>query len=123
MSNLVLSLTGAKVNDRPKVTSSGKGCYDVIMPKYKELIKRRGDKEYYIRGTFTRLNKDFAEDVMHIYNEGFDQISIEPVVSDEKLDYSIKENDLPEIFAEYDRLADKIIELKRKGSKINFSIL
>lgn len=121
MSNLVLSLDGRKeVNDRLRVTSSGKGCYDVIMPKYKELIKRRGDKEYYIRGTFTRLNKDFAEDVMHIYNEGFDQISIEPVVSDEKLDYSIKEDDLPEIFAEYDRLADKIIELKRKGSKINF---
>ena len=57
---------------------------------------------------------------MHIYNEGFDQISIEPVVSDEKLDYSIKEDDLPEIFAEYDRLADKIIELKKNGSKINF---
>ncbi len=121
MSNVVLSLDGRKeVNDRLRIFTNGKGSYDMIVPKYKKLVETRGDKDYYVRGTFTKHNLDFSEDVMHMYELGFDQISIEPVVSDEKLDYSIKEEDLPKVFEEYDKLSKKIIDLKKKGSHINF---
>ncbi|HIZ83123.1 MAG TPA: thioether cross-link-forming SCIFF peptide maturase [Firmicutes bacterium] len=121
MSNVVLSIDGRKeINDQLRVTPGGKGSYDVIVPKYKALVDKRGDKDYYVRGTFTRLNPDFTEDVLHLYNLGFDQISIEPVVSDPNLPYALTEKDLPAVFAEYERLAKAIIDLKKKGSKINF---
>ena len=121
MSNVVLSLDGRKeINDKLRVFTNGQGSYDIIVPKYKKLVETRGDRDYYVRGTFTKYNLDFSEDVMHIHELGFDQISIEPVVSDEKLDYSIKEEDLPRVFKEYENLSKKIIDLKKNGSHINF---
>ncbi len=121
MNNAVLSLDGRKeVNDRMRVTPNGKGCYDIIVPKYQKLVAGRGDKDYYIRGTFTKYNLDFTNDVLHFKELGFDQLSIEPVVSDPKLDYSIKYEDLPRVFEEYERLADTIINSRRKGEYFNF---
>ncbi len=121
MNNAVLSLDGRKeVNDRMRVTPNGKGCYDVIVPKYQKLVAGRGDKDYYIRGTFTKYNLDFTNDVLHFRDLGFDQLSIEPVVSDPKLDYSIKYEDLPRVFEEYERLADTIINSRKKGDRYNF---
>ena len=121
MSNVVLSLDGRKeVNDRLRVTPNGKGSYDTIVPKYQKLVASRGDKDYYVRGTFTKHNLDFTNDVMQMKNLGFEQLSIEPVVSDPQLDYSIKSEDLPAVFKEYERLADTIIESRRKGDYFNF---
>ena len=121
MNNAVLSLDGRKeVNDRMRVTPNGKGCYDIIVPKYQKLVEGRGDKDYYIRGTFTKYNLDFTEDVLHFRDLGFDQLSIEPVVSDPKLDYSIKYEDLPRVFEEYERLAQTIINSRKKGDYYNF---
>lgn len=92
MNNVVLSLDGRKeVNDRLRITPNGKGCYDIIVPKYQNLVQNRGDKDYYIRGTFTRYNLDFTNDVLHMKDLGFEQLSIEPVVSDPLLSYSIKQ--------------------------------
>lgn len=121
MSNVVLSIDGRKaINDQLRVTPNGKGSYDAIVPKYQRLVEKRGDKDYYVRGTFTRLNPDFTEDVLHLYELGFDQISIEPVVSDPNLPYALTEEDIPAVFAEYERLANAVIDLKKRGSKINF---
>lgn len=121
MSNVVLSLDGRKrVNDKLRVTPNQKGCYDLIVPKYQKLVQGRKDKDYYVRGTFTKHNLDFANDVFEMYNLGFDQLSIEPVVSDPKLDYSIKREDLERVFQEYENLANKIISHKKSGKHINF---
>lgn len=121
MSNVVLSLDGRKeVNDRLRVHVNGQGCYDQIVPKYQQLVAKRGDKDYYTRGTFTKYNLDFTQDVMHMADLGFDQVSVEPVVSDVKLDYSIKEDDLPRVFEEYERLAKALIQRKKDGKSVNF---
>lgn len=120
MSNVVLSIDGRKeVNDYFRVLVNGKGCYDIILPKYKKLVEGRGDKEYYVRGTFTNRNLDFSEDVFALYNAGFDQISIEPVVG-EGDEYALTEKELPAVFAEYERLAKRIIENEKQGKKFNF---
>ena len=120
MSNVVLSIDGRKeVNDYFRVLPNGQGCYDMIMPKYKKLVEGRGDKEYYVRGTFTNRNKDFSNDVFALYEAGFDQISVEPVVGDSD-EYALTMNDLPEIFKEYEGLADRIIENEKNGRKFNF---
>ena len=96
MSNVVLSLDGRReINDLLRVRTDGRGSYDRIVPNYQKLVSTRGDKDYYVRGTFTTHNLDFSKDVLHMAELGFDQLSIEPVVSDEKLDYSLKEKDLP----------------------------
>ena len=122
MSNVVLSLDGRKeVNDRLRVRVDGTGSYDAIVPRYQKLVAQRGkDRDYYVRGTFTKYNLDFTNDVLHMADLGFDEISIEPVVSDEKLDYSIKEEDLPAVFAEYERLAKVLIQRKKEGRGFHF---
>lgn len=117
MSNVVLSLDGRKeVNDRMRPTRNGKGSsYDIIVPKFQEFAKRRVGKDYYVRGTFTRNNLDFAQDVLHFADLGFDQISVEPVVSDQEEPYSIREEDLPQILKEYDKLALEYIKRRKEG--------
>lgn len=121
MSNCVLSLDGRKeVNDRLRIKINGKGCYDQIVPQYQKLVASRGDKDYYARGTFTKYNLDFTQDVLHMADLGFDQVSVEPVVSDPMLDYSIKEEDLPRVFQEYETLANELIQRKKEGKGFNF---
>jgi uncharacterized protein len=121
MSNVVLSIDGRKeVNDRVRARVDGSGSYDRILPAYKKLVEKRGEKEYYVRGTFTKYNLDFADDVFHLYEQGFDQISVEPVVCDSKMPYAITERDLPKIFSEYERLAGKIIDGAKEGKRFNF---
>ena len=121
MSNVVLSIDGRKeVNDKMRVRVDGSGSYDKIVDAYKHLVEKRGDKEYYVRGTYTKYNLDFSEDVLHLYNIGFDQVSVEPVMEDESIEYAITENDLEKIYAEYDKLADKIAEIKKNNGTINF---
>ena len=120
MSNVVLSIDGRKeVNDYFRVLPNGQGCYDIIMPKYKKLVAGRGDKEYYVRGTFTNKNLDFSNDVFALNDAGFDQISVEPVVGDDDV-YALTEKDLPAVFAEYEKLALKLLENEKKGKKFNF---
>lgn len=107
MDNCVLSLDGRReVNDHFRVSPNGKGSYDVIVPKFKKLVEGRGDKDFYLRGTFTRDNLDFSKDVLAIADEGFKQISVEPVSAEEKYDYALREEDLPAICAEYEKLAE-----------------
>jgi len=121
MSNCVLSLDGRKsVNDLLRVRVDGSGSYDQIVPKFQKLVKTRGIKDYYARGTYTKHNLDFTNDVLHMADLGFDQISVEPVVSDVKLEYSIKEGDLPRVFEEYDRLTQAIIDRRKAGKGFNF---
>ena len=122
MSNCVLSLDGRKeINDNIRPTPNGSGSYEVIVPKFKKLVDGRGDKDYYVRGTFTKYNLDFANDVLHINELGFEQLSVEPVVTDEKMPYAITKADLPAIFDEYDRLEKIMEERKIKGErKFNF---
>lgn len=121
MANAVLSIDGRKeVNDRLRVRVDGSGSYDSIVPKYQRLVSRRGGKDYYVRGTFTRHNLDFAKDVEHLNALGFDQISVEPVVSDPLLPYAVTEEDLPAVFAEYERLAQLLIQRKKQGKGYNF---
>lgn len=117
MSNAVLSLDGRpEINDRMRPTVNQKGSYDVVMPKFKKLVAGRGTKDYYIRGTFTRDNPDFSQDVMHFASEGFRNVSVEPVVGSPDDPYTLREEDIPALQAEYERLAEEL----RKHPEVNF---
>jgi uncharacterized protein len=122
MCNVVLSVDGRKaIHDEMRPTPSGKGSYDIIMPKFQKLVERRSpDKDYYMRGTYTAKNLDFAQDVLDLYRQGFDQLSMEPVVAPEGCGYELKEGDLPRLREEYWYLADRILELDDKGEFLNF---
>lgn len=121
MSNIVLSIDGRKqVNDRVRTCINGKGSYDIILPKFIDMAESRGQDNYYVRGTFTKYNKDFAEDVLHLADLGFKQISVEPVVTEAERPYALSEEDLPELFAEYEKLAKAIIKRKEEGKWFNF---
>ena len=121
MSNVVLSIDGRReVNDRMRPNAGGQGSYDTILPHFQKFVESRGQDQYYVRGTFTRYNLDFAEDVLDLNAQGFDQISVEPVVTDAKYDYALREEDLPAIYAEYERLAKELIRRKKAGKGFNF---
>lgn len=116
MHNVVLSLDGRKeVHDHLRKTITGKGSYDYIVPKFQNFVKKRGDKEYYVRGTFTHNNVDFTNDIFHMADLGFDRLSMEPVICDPKEPYALKEEDLPEIYNQYEILAKEILKREEEG--------
>lgn len=121
MHNVVLSLDGRKeINDmmRPKVGTQG--SYDSIVPKFIKLANSRNQTDYYVRGTYTRNNLDFSNDVLHMADLGFKQISVEPVVADENEDYSLREEDLPLLFEQYEILASEMLKRQKEGRWFNF---
>lgn len=122
MSNVVLSIDGRKeINDRMRPLRSGKGSlYDIILPKYKKLAGSRGEQNYYVRGTFTHNNLDFSEDVLHLADQGFKQISVEPVVAQPGEPYAIKQEDITVIMEQYDRLAAEMVKRSKEGRGFNF---
>lgn len=122
MVNIILSLDGRKeVNDKVRIKPNGSGSYDDIVPKIKKMISKRSKgKTFYVRGTFTRNNTDFYEDVMAMINEGFRQISIEPVVLEDGHPLAIRKEDLPEIFANYDKLYEEMARRKKEGDEFTF---
>lgn len=121
MANLVLSVDGRKeIHDRMRPHRGGQGSYDEVLPKYKKAAKSRNQMDYYVRGTFTRNNLDFAEDVKHLADEGFEQISMEPVVARPEEDYVLRMEDVPAILEEYDELALEYIRRKKEGKGFNF---
>lgn len=121
MNNVVLSLDGRKeVNDAKRKTINGKGSYDIIVPKFQNFVKKRGDKEYYMRGTFTHNNLDFTNDIFHMADLGFAELSMEPVVSKPDTDYSLKEEDLDTIYEQYEILAKEMIKRKKEGRPFTF---
>ncbi len=120
MENVVLSLDGRKeVHDAIRKTINGKGSFDYVIDNIKKFVRSRGDKHYYVRGTFTAKNLDFAEDVLFLADNGFDSISMEPVVTDID-DLAIKEEHLPAILAEYERLCDEYLARYERGEGFNF---
>ncbi len=119
--NVVISIDGRReIHDMLRKTPNGRGSYDITVPNAKRLIEQRGDKEYYIRGTFTSRNLDFIKDVQALVDLGFDRVSIEPVVLPENDELAILEEHLPHIFDEYDALAEYILEQKRAGKHLIF---
>lgn len=122
MHNVVLSLDGRKsVNDYMRPTVGGRGSYDIIVPKFQKLVAQRPkDKYYYARGTFTRQNLDFSKDVNHFADLGFELMSVEPVVDEPSNPFALREEDLPQIFEEYERYAAELAERQLKGEKIKF---
>lgn len=120
MENVVLSLDGRKeVHDAVRKTVSGRGSFDAVIEKIKKFVKIRGDKHYYVRGTFTAKNLDFSKDVLFLADEGFDSISLEPVVTDIP-DLQIREEHLPRIEREYETLCDEYIRREAEGKGFLF---
>lgn len=119
--NVVLSLDGRKeVHDRLRKTINGKGSYDTIVPKFQKFVKARGDKGYYVRGTFTHNNTDFTNDIFHMADLGFTELSMEPVVCAPGEEYALTEEDLPVLFEQYEILAKEMLRREREGRPFTF---
>lgn len=119
--NVVLSIDGRKeINDRMRPSRNGKGSYDIIVPKFEKLAKLRHQTKYYVRGTYTHYNTDFFEDVRHLAELGFKQISVEPVVAPPEAPYALTEDDLPVLYEQYDKLASYMLKCKKEGKNFNF---
>lgn len=121
MDNIVLSIDGRKeVHDHMRPFKNGMGSYDYIIDKFKKVAESRNQTKYYVRGTFTHNNLDFVEDVLSLADEGFEQISVEPVVAGPEAPYAIREEDIPTICEGYDRLAKEMLKREKEGKGFNF---
>ncbi|MBE7089628.1 MAG: thioether cross-link-forming SCIFF peptide maturase [Clostridiales bacterium] len=119
MENVVLSLDGRKeVHDGVRQTINGKGSYEVIIENIKRFVKMRGDKHYYVRGTFTNKNLDFGNDVLALADMGMGQISLEPVVLDSSDELYISKESLPAIREEYRRLSKVYLDRRKEGKPL-----
>lgn len=121
MHNVVLSLDGRKeVHDHLRKNYAGEGSYDVIVPKFQRFVEKREGKDYYMRGTFTHNNVDFTNDIFHMLDLGFKELSMEPVVCDPSDPYALTEEDMPKIFEQYEILAREMIKRYKKGDGFTF---
>ena len=121
MHNVVLSLDGRKeIHDRLRVDYAGKGSYDRIVPKFRELVERRGGKGYYMRGTFTHANPDFTKDVLHMADLGFTELSMEPVVCAPDDPAALTAEDLPIVLEQYEILAKEMLKREKEGRGFTF---
>lgn len=121
MSNVVLSLDGRKdVHDHFRVDYAGNGSYDKILPKFKNLVDKRQGKDYYVRGTFTHNNVDFTNDIFHMADLGFKELSMEPVVCPSEDPYALTMDDMPKLFEQYEILAKEMVRRKKAGEGFTF---
>ncbi len=121
MSNVVLSLDGRKeVHDRYRVDYAGNGSWEKIVPKFQKLVKARGGKDYYMRGTFTHANPDFLEDIKVMLDLGFDELSMEPVVCAKGDKEELTEEDLPIVLKQYEDLASLMLQRRKEGKEFTF---
>ncbi len=121
MSNVVLSLDGRKeVHDRFRVDYAGKGSWDRIVPKFQKLVAARGNKNYYMRGTFTHANPDFLKDIQQMLDLGFTELSMEPVVCAADDPSALTREDLPIVLEQYEKLAELMIQRRREGRPFTF---
>lgn len=121
MANIVLSVDGRKeIHDKMRPLAGGQGSYDLVIPKFKKVAESRNQTNYYVRGTFTHFNKDFAADVCHLADLDFEQISVEPVVAPDGEDYALVPEDIPELLSEYDKLAVEMVRRHKEGKGFNF---
>lgn len=119
--NVVLSLDGRKeVHDFLRKTASGKGSYDIIVPKFQKLVESRGGKGYYMRGTFTHNNPDFVNDILHMLDLGFTELSMEPVVCAPDDPYALTEEDMKIVCRQYEILAEEMIKREKEGKGFTF---
>ena len=121
MSNVVLSLDGRpEIHDHFRKDYTGRGSYDVILPKFKRLVEKREGKNYYMRGTFTHNNVDFTNDIFHMADLGFKELSMEPVVCPPGDPYALTDEDLPKLFEQYEILAKEMLKRKKAGNGFTF---
>lgn len=121
MHNVVMSIDGRKeVHDRFRKDYQGKGSYDTIVPKFQEFAQRRDGRDYYVRGTFTHANTDFTNDILHLADLGFTQLSMEPVVCDPSDPSALTEEDLPILYEQYEKLAYEMLQHYKQGKPLTF---
>ena len=119
--NVVLGLDGRQeVHDRYRVDYAGNGSWEKIVPKFQEFVRRRGDKSYYMRGTFTHFNPDFLKDIQTMLDLGFTELSMEPVVAAPGDEAALTEEDLPIVMEQYEKLALLMKERREAGKPFTF---
>lgn len=117
--SIILSLDGRReVNDRHRILNNGQGSYDIVLPHIKKAIARN-PISYYVRGTFTRNNLGFSQDVQHMAEQGIKSLSMEPAVGPDG-EFSIRREDLPEVLKEYEKLTEVLINYYDDGHPLEF---
>lgn len=119
--SLILSIDGRpEVHNRMRPFVGGKESYQRVRSAVKNYLAAPGIQDYYVRGTYTHFNPDFSEDVTHLVGEGFDQVSLEPVVAGPENEYALKEEDIPFLFEQYEKLAQDWLDRYYRGEPFNF---
>lgn len=121
MHNVVLSLDGRKeIHDAVRVDYAGNGSWERIVPKFQKFVKARGNREYYMRGTFTHANPDFTKDINVMLDLGFNKLSMEPVVCAPEDASALTQEDLPIVLEQYELLAKDMLRKEKEGKPYTF---
>ena len=119
--NVVLSLDGRReIHDRFRVDYAGNGSFDKIVPKFQRLVKERGGKNYYMRGTFTHANPDFLKDIEVMLELGFRELSMEPVVCAPGDSAELTAKDMEIVKDQYEKLGELMLKKHKEGDPFTF---
>ncbi|MCP4231237.1 MAG: SPASM domain-containing protein [bacterium] len=112
---------GAEINDRHRKFADKKGSFDVISRNIRAFAddRRVGPKRFSVRGTYSALNHSFTRAVDELVEMGLTEISVEPAIV-QKSELEIKEEHLPSIFEEYDKLAGFYLDSIKNGRPFSF---
>ena len=121
MYNVVLSIDGRKeVHDAVRPDAGGKGSFDKCLANALKFVKARGEKSYYVRGTFTANNLDFAKDILALNDYGFGQVSLEPVVLPDSSPLALKNEHVDGLKQQYELLAKEYVKRRAYGKEFGF---
>ncbi len=119
--SVVLSLDGRReVHDRMRRRPGGGGSFQQVLDNCRSLVAGRDGDNYYVRGTYTRGNLDFSNDVLAMANDGFTRISLEPAVLPDNSPEALRFSDLPRLEQEYERLTELLWQMEQGGRRVRF---
>jgi uncharacterized protein len=120
---VTISIDGPKeVQDGLRVFHNGKGSYDVVQPKIKELLKRHRTRPVGARVTLTQKNMDVLKIFKHLTEEmGFWEVGLAPVTTQDHRDYAITAEGKDDMLRQFEVLAEEWLESALKDEHHGFS--
>jgi len=120
---VTISIDGPKaVQDGLRVFHNGRGTYDVVLPKIKELLRVHRTRPIGARVTLTQKHMDVLGIFRHLTEEiGFWEVGLAPVTTQDHRDYAITPAKKDDMLRQFEILAEEWLEHALRDEHHGFS--
>jgi uncharacterized protein len=120
---VTVSLDGPKeMHDKFRIFANGRGSYDIIEPKVRELLARHHTRPIAARVTMTSGALDVFKIYRHLKHDlGFHEVGFAPVTTSPDRLYAINEPGMDHVFSQFSELAQEYLQFALRGELHGFS--